>query len=586
MKHTKSYIKGHPTPMFTRNDFLVLDGLWDFKFDIDNVGLDNNYFLGFTKDRDIMVPYSYQSISSLINEKIISDYIWYQKEIDFSKYLKDKKRCVLHFEGSDYETTLWVNGTIIGTHKGGYTRFSFDITDNLENGEGKIVVRCFDTYSLNTPRGKQKTKKEPYSCFYTETNGIWKTIWVEFVNEERIESVYVKPSLKNKNVKFTYKFNNIKNNYKIKTIISYDDNIIKESINDIFNKEEEIIIPLDKIDLNNYTWNVNTPRLFDTEYILYDENDNIIDKVLSYFGLVEYKTNGKDILINNKKEYLKMILDQGYFKNGWLTGTEEELLNDVKLMKEIGLNGVRKHQKIEDDRFYYYCDILGLYSWLEMPSIKEYSIESENNFYNEWLIIVETYRNHPSIMSFVPFNESWGIRGVKDNKEIQMFVDDIYYKTKELSTDKFVISDDGWEHTISDIVTFHNYSETSEELLKWLGDLDKNLNNEKEVDNKPYFAYCSGYKYQNTPIMLTEFLGVAFSKDTTNGLWGYGSSAKSTKEYIQRLSSILKTVKSLKDYSGYCITQLTDVEIEVNGLFTIERKPKVNMMKLKELIEI
>ncbi len=582
MHHTKSYIKGHPRPQFTRNSFKLLNGEWDFCFA--NVNDEEKVFLNeFPAKYKIVLPYSYQSPSSKINIQERYDSVWYKKVFDFSQEKSGNKRVILHFEGADYKTRVWVNGQFLGQNIGGYIRFSFDITNLLNNGVAQIIVNCQDGYSCTQARGKQKWEKEVFGCFYTETTGIWKSVWAEFVNEKYIEEVKIHTDTAKNYVQFDYTVPNICDNLKLRTTVWFNGRMIAQEecavLRNNFSRKIDLTADVDPF--KRCLWFPHSPLLYDVEFVLIEDGEEI-DKALSYFGLVKYSTQNDNITVTDYPVYLKMILDQGYFSGGWLTPTEEQIVKDVLLIKELGFNGARKHQKIEDELFYYYCDILGVYVWLEMPSHYEFNDDAVRNFYDQWPKILKQYQNHPSIMALVPFNESWGIQRVFSDVDQQRFTVGAYYLTKTLLPDKLVISNDGWEHTQSDIVTLHHYAENGEQLDEVYGDLSAAISNEKTLGYPHKFAFANGYKYQGQPIILSEFGGIAFQRDKDKG-WGYGYMVKDEDEYLQRLNSLIESIRKNNKISGYCFTQLTDVQQEINGLCDFDRNFKIDKKKLIEI---
>lgn len=582
MKHTKSYIAGHPNPQFTRKEFEVLDGEWDFCFGTleDN---EEKFVKKFPNTLKIRVPYAYRSEASGIGCEEIFQSVWYRKSFDFSQKMHKKERLILHFEGADHHTRVWVNGKYVGENFGGYVRFSFDIAPFLAAGKAEIVVRCIDTYSCTQARGKQKWDRNVFGCWYTETTGIWKSVWAEFLSCAYVERVKITPNTDDYFVQFDYSLPFLKDDLQLKTVVSFDGRVIAEDTVSVKRNEfsRKIDITSEADFFKRRFWFSHLPDLYDVEYILYEKGKET-DRVCSYFGLVKYATEKDNITVNDYPVYLKMTLDQGYFPGGWLTPDEEQIVRDILLTKEIGLNGIRKHQKIEDERFYYYCDILGVYVWLEMPSYYEFNDSAMENFTVQWTRILRQYENHPCIMALVPFNESWGVQRIFSDRRQQTFTEGIYYLSKSLLPGKLVISNDGWEHTKSDIVTLHNYAERGEQLNEVYSDLNDILQNKKTKAFPHKFIFAEGYKYEGQPVVVSEFAGIAFEKDKQNG-WGYGNMVKDEEEFLSRLGSLIDAIRSQPKFSGYCITQTTDVQHEINGLYDFNRKLKVDKEKLTQI---
>ena len=331
---------------------------------------------------------------------------------------------------------------------------------------------------------------------------------------------------------------------------------------------------------NIQKWSINNPNLYDINYKLFCE-DAVIDNVASYFGIRELEIKGNKIYLNEEELYLKLILDQGYWKESHLTPpSEESLIKDIESVLAFGYNGIRKHQKLEDERFLYWCDVKGVLVWSEMASCYKFNDNSLQNFTNEWIRVVKQNYNHPSIITWVPINESWGIPKVSACKKEQNFANTLYYLTKAIDNTRPVITNDGWEHTISDIITIHDYKQDAELLYKEYVDTEKKvLNNSKEYNGK-HRLFANGYQYKGQPIIMSEYGGIAINSEKG---WGYGDHARDEKELIERFTKLTETIKSIPYVSGYCYTQLSDVQQEINGLMDENRNYKIDPSIIKNI---
>ncbi|MDR3319275.1 MAG: glycoside hydrolase family 2 [Clostridiales bacterium] len=583
MKHTQCYLKDYPRPQLVRKNWLNLNGRWDFAFDGGNKGEYDGFQRGFEPQYGINVPFAYQTQKSGVNIQKRCDVVWYKREFTAVKPSRGK-RLILHFEGCDYLTKVWINGQLAGEHTGAYERFSFDISSHVKKGANTVTVRAEDSYSCRRPRGKQRWCDESFDCWYVDTTGIWKTVWIEEVSAAHVERFYAVPKIENSSVYFEGEIAGFYEGLSLKTVITYDGAFVAESTvrlsDGVFRNTLDISGNADKFKLR--CWSHHTPSLYDVEMLLLDGASEI-DRIGSYFGVVSYEFNTNCLNQNDSPFYLKMLLDQGYWSDSGLTPPDEDaIVRDILLTKEAGFNGIRKHQKIEDERFYYYCDILGAVAWCEMPSMYEFSQGSKRVFTEEVTAVIEQHRNHPSIMAWVLFNESWGIPRVHADVEQQRFADAMYALAKALDPARAAISNDGWDHTTSDLITLHNYAETGDRLESDLKNLDDVLANKAVAhpSARHRHAFADGYRYEGQPVILSEYAGIAFSRDKGRG-WGYGKTVENEEEFLKRLAGLTEVVRAVPEICGYCVTQTTDVEQEVNGLLTADRKWKASVEAIK-----
>lgn len=577
MKHTASYLLDYPRPQLVRKDWVNLNGEWDFAFDRQNVGKQNGYQNGFKPERRIVVPYVYQVPASGIGDTTMCEDIWYQTEIALDPV--PGKKILLHLEGCDYITQVWLNGVDCGVTRGCYHRLTFDLTRAAKKGNNKLVISVHDDYSKQHPRGKQRWQSTDHGCWYIDASGIYKTVWLETVDEAHVETLTFDTDISGRVLAEVTVSAPVKDNSALKMTVYYAGKKVGEAEKKIGFCTNGLEVVLDKKDV--HLWNVGAPELYDVEVSLTSEG-KITDRVQSYFGLREIKTEKGKVLLNGKPLYQKLVLDQGYWPQTGLTAPSEKALeDDIKLMLAMGLNGCRKHEKIEDERFLYYADIYGYITWCEMPSVFELTEQAKDAIAGEWELIIEQMRSHPCILCWVPFNESWGVEQIKTDKAVQAFVNRMYYTTKAHDGTRPVITNDGWEHTISDIITIHHYTQVGAELDEYLNTVEKCLATPFAGHDRGAFA--DGYGYNGQPIMLTEFGGTAFVKDAVGAKWGYGEGVKNDAEYSERLHSLIKAVDGMPHICGYCYTQLSDVYHEVNGLTDFERNSKIPCEQIKKI---
>lgn len=581
---TKYYRENYPRPQFVRNSYLDLNGKWNFRFDDKNEGLSCGWYKGF-EDCKILVPFSYETVKSGIGCTQSHEIIWYSRSIDFASIYGQGKNVILNFEGVDYKTELWVNGVFIGAHEGGYTRFSFDITGAVHTGENVLTLRIQDSFSTIQPRGKQRWLKENYDCWYVQTTGIWKSVWAEAVEEIYLRHLHIIPRYDENSVDLEYQIENTSEGKQIEveTIITYKDDLIC-SHREILVKENytrRFSLENDNVKWKVKYWCPKSPHLYDVCVRIY-YGGILCDEVGSYFGLRKISALGNRIQLNNMDYYLRMILDQGYWKDSGLTPPDDEAIKkNIDEILAYGYNGVRKHQKIEDDRFYYWADVKGVLVWCEAPSFYELDNMAVGKVTSEWMDIVMQHYNHPSIITWVPFNESWGIPRVIKDKKAQHFTQSLYYLTKTLDDTRLVISNDGWEHTKSDIITLHDYASDGKQLKHNWRYPEENLSNLRAFNGERY-AFAEGYKYEGQPLILSEFGGIAYG-NTEEG-WGYGEEERDEEDYLRRLESLIDAVLDMGQFCGFCMTQLTDVEQEQNGHMYMDHSDKIVPEKVAHII--
>lgn len=562
----------YPRPQFVRDSWMCLNGEWDFSFGTDKF------------DRKIIVPYAYQSGLSGIGSNDTWDLVWYRKKFVLPKEMKNK-RILLHFGAVDYQCQVWVNGQHMMTHEGGHISFEMEITDVLREEENVITVMVQDRIEdLEMPRGKQFWKEESAGIFYTRTTGIWQSVWLEAVGKGYLDHVYITPDLDQKSVKFQYEIRGAKR-AQLKTQITFDGREMGAVTIDTEREEGSFSMMLDQQLLSNWNfqeemaWTPENPRLFDVVYTLTIDGE-MTDRITSYFGMRKISVENGLFLLNNSPYYQKLLLDQGYWRDSLLTApTDEDFVKDINLAKSMGFNGVRKHQKIEDPRFLYHADRLGFLVWGEIAAAYVYSRKYVKRITTEWMDEILRDYNHPCIVAWTPLNESWGVPNIKDNMEQQSHSAAMIYLTKSLDITRPVISNDGWEHTCTDLLTIHDYEWRRDILEERYANLENIL--QLSVGRRPLFA--NGWEYKGQPILVTEFGGISYQKGESEG-WGY-STAVSDEDFANRYNDVISPLLNSPYVQGFCYTELTDVEQELNGLLTYDREPKISVDIIREINE-
>lgn len=581
----------YPRPQFAREEWLNLNGIWYFEFDDEDCGIKAHWESEVHNfSREITVPFAYQTKLSGINKKELHDIVWYKREFKIPKAWNNK-RILMHFGAVDYSCKVWINGKLVVCHEGGHTPFEADISEYLDVNN-VIVVRVQDySKDVSLPRGKQYWKSESKYIFYTGTTGIWQTVWLEPVNDIRLEKIKFTPDIDNNqiNIGLLTVGNKAKKELSVCVEIYFTGSDIEQSyvrlpvVTDtyrIFDDWEYRSIGLANFNLEGFErwWSPERPNLYEVTFTVFEGNA-IIDKVESYFGMRKIAAENGVIYFNNKPYKQRLVLDQGYFPQGGLTApTDEDIKNDICLAKKMGFNGARKHQKIEDPRWLYWCDHLGYLVWEEMSNAYTYTNAYAEKIMKEWVDIINRDYNHPSIVVWMPINESWGVPNINLDKFQQNHVRAMYYLTKSLDDTRLVQSNDGWEHISSDICTIHDYESDKDVLTERYSDIRNILDFMPAGRN----LYAGNFTFTGEPIMVTEFGGIAYEQNEKG--WGY-SSASTKEDFIERLKAVFIPLQSSKNISGFCYTQLTDVEQEMNGLLTYDRSEKIPIDVIRKVVE-
>ena len=581
-------ISRHPNPIFSRNDWLDLNGDWQFDFDKENVGLEQKWQTYDSLPMKIRVPYVYQSELSGIATKEFCNAVWYKTKIRLPDSFRDK-RLILHFGAVDYEATVWINGQKVCEHKGGYTSFQADITSYVDwTSDNDLTLRAYDdVYNARQSRGKQLWGDEAvFGCWYTRYTGIWQPVWLEAVEAVHIERFTLTP-IQDKtlltveadikgDVKKTEYFLQVEVLFKGALINTTRIKISNYSVALSLSIQDKKLFPFEGIAL----WWPDCPELYDVTLTILEE-ERVVDQVNTYFGIRKLETMDGMVFLNNRPFYQRLILNQGYYPKGLITPDNEDIiLEDIRTIKALGYNGIRIHEKIECPRLLYWCDRLGLIVWEEFPSMYEYCPEEGKQILGEILDMVGRDINHPCIFTWVLFNESWGIIRVKHDQRQQNLTESAYHAVKALDPNRFVISNDGWEHTKSDLCTFHDYTADGQELASRI-----TSQKYREPDGNPYVnevkkLFAEGYSYEGQPILISEYGGISFAADDG---WGYNDKVENEQEFLNRFEGQMEAIRGIAFIQGFCFTQYTDVEHEQNGLLTIDRKDKVDRAKICEI---
>ena len=536
-------------------------------------------------DREIIVPFAPESAASGIDDRTLGPDVWYRRTIDYTR--RDDVRLLLHFGAVDYEARVWVDGRFVGSHQGGHTPFTFEITDALKDGDQhEIAVWAHDDpQGLAQPRGKQDWQDEPHSIWYPRTTGIWQTVWIEEVPRRRLGDVRLTPHLDSWAIGFEGRLEGPGRGeeLRVRLRLSVGERVLADDEYEVHDEEVHRRIALADPGIddsrNALLWSPESPTLIRAEVWLLD-GDRVVDEVRSYTAMRGIDLERGRLLLNNRPYRMRLVLDQGYWPDTLMTPPNEEaLIRDIELTKAAGFNGVSKHQKVEDPRFLYWADVLGLLVWEEMPSAYRFTRDSVERLTREWVEVIARDSGHPCIVVWVPFNESWGVPDLPNVETHRSFVQALYHLTRTLDPSRPVVGNDGWESTATDILTIHDYESDPARLLARYSraagiELPESLRSAFPAGR---VITLDDHPHEGQPVVLSEFGGIACRMaDAPDDAWGY-SVTGSSDELLASYEELLAAVNEVEAFAGFCYTQLTDTFQEANGLFTAERQPKFDL---------
>lgn len=571
----------HPNPQWERKTWKNLNGPWEFEFDFGCSAVERRLWEKKRFDREILVPFCPESRLSGIGYTDFINGVAYRKNFELSQE-ELSGRVLLHFGAVDYEASVYVNGTLVGSHKGGYTSFSFDITKHVAPGPNTLFVAVKDDVRSGLqPKGKQAHLYASSGCDYTRTTGIWQTVWLEFVPERHIQSAKYYPDPANGKVTVT---GLVQGQGTLQLTALWEDKPVGEaalSVEDGFFTAQ--------LDLSEtHLWEPGKGGLY-TLLLSFGE-----DRVKSYFGLRTAKFQGRKFLLNGKSLFQRFVLDQGFYPDGIYTApTEEDLVKDIQLSFAAGFNGARLHEKVFEARFLYHCDRLGYLVWGEYPNwgLDHAHPLSTETYLNQWSEAVERDFNHPAIIGWCPFNETWGYR---EEREKNALLSSLYKLTKRLDPTRPCIDSSGNYRILSEVYDIHDYDQDTQSFqARWDGLTDRiretggvipaedpffNSAPEGPSGRAPFF----NQPYDNQPIFVSEYGGIRWPDDTVEG-WGYGNAPATPEEFFARYKGLTEALLNNPEIFGFCYTQLYDVEQEVNGLYTYGRAQKFDISLIRKI---
>ncbi len=571
----------HPKPQFHRDTWLNLNGEWNFGFDLGFSGAEKDWPKdGARLDKKIIVPFCPESKLSGIEYTNFMNEVCYHRKFTVPKQWAGK-RVFLHFGAVDYDCRAWVNGTGVGRHYGGSSSFCFEITNALRKGENDLFVCALDDVRSDVqPAGKQSRRLESHGVVYTRTTGIWQTVWLEARPQSFIESVRIVPDLDNRRFVLTPVINNYRRGMEFRATLF---SAAGKKLTSVRSQSANGIAQMLKIKKPR-TWGPDDPYLYKLRFELLQRR-RIVDTVNSYAGLRKFHIEGNKFYLNNKPIFLRHVLDQGFYPDGiWTAPSDKDLKGDIELSLAVGFNGARLHQKVFEERFHYWADRLGYLTWGEFcdwgGSHSFANPQGVHNHQREWREVVMRDLNHPSIVAWTPFNETAG--AARSRFEIhRRAVKETVDLTRALDPTRPINDASGYVHVETDIFTVHDYDQNPDTFRQRYASVAPD-----GQDVSIRFPEIS-VPYEGQPYSVDEYGGTFWTKEhatrepagNNRNRWGYGKSAEEVEELIGKLTLILTDHPNI---AGYCYTQLTDIEQEVNGVYTYERELKFDAERLKK----
>jgi beta-galactosidase/beta-glucuronidase len=575
---------GYPRPQLQRPQWLSLNGAWRFRYDderrcADPADIEDWPLL-------IEVPFPPESTASGIGDTGFHAGCWYERDFEVAPHAG---RTILHFGAVDYSARVWVNGVFAVDHEGGHTPFSADITALLTaSGPQTITVQVEDDpLDLAKPRGKQDWQPESHGIWYPRTTGIWQTVWLEQVGRTYVSALRWTPSVENFALRLQAEIGgDPETELALEVRLTCGARVLAHDRYHVVDRDIDRQIALSDPGIDDFRnellWSPERPTLFDVEIRLWAGTE-LIDAFSSYAALRTVNILRDRFMLNGRPYLLRLVLDQGYWPDTLLAAPSDEALRrDVLLAKAMGFNGVRKHQKVEQPRYLYWADRLGLLVWEEMPSAYRFTPTAIERTVREWMAVLARDHSHPCVIVWVPFNESWGVPELPAVGAHRHAVEALYHLTKTLDPSRPVVGNDGWESSATDIIGIHDYDANTEHIRARYG---AEIPPEQLFDRRRpggRVLTLDGYPHRGQPIMLSEFGGVAFVPEGTDshpGGWGY-SAVASADAFARIFEDLMQTVIHTALFSGFCYTQFADTFQESNGLLTADRTPKIPLERI------
>ena len=585
----------YPRPQFVRDDWLCLNGKWQFEIDQGDSGLERG-LLKRELAQEIMVPFCPESQLSGIAEPDFLNAVWYRRQLRIPDSWAGK-RVLLHFQAVDYDATVWVNGVEVGRHRGGFTPFTCDLHSVAAAGDAiTLVVRARDSHYGSQPRGKQAQKYGPHGAIYVRTTGIWQSVWMEPVPETALRRPRITPDLGNSLIRLEQPLSGTRPGMRLRATLADADGIVATAeapADSDLSPRLDLAIPAER----RRPWSIADPHLYDLAIALLDEKGAVIDKATSYAGLRGVTIDGKAIKINGETVFQRLVLDQGYYPDGIMTApTDEALRRDIELSIKAGFNGARLHQKVFEERFLYHADRLGYIVWGEFgdwgarePGAIAGEVQRFGpDFITQWLEALERDYSHPSIVGWCPLNETW--QPIMDGiTQLDDVTRGLFLATKAMDGTRPVLDTSGYSHRVpeSDVYDSHDYTQDPEQFARNQAGLAAGEPYINSGDMRGYLSRFAGndwsIPYRGQPYFVSEFGGIWWNPQAgeDEDSWGYGERPASLEAFYQRFERLCAILLDDPDMFGYCYTQLTDIYQEQNGIYKFDRGQKFDLERIR-----
>ncbi|MGP3769836.1 glycoside hydrolase family 2 protein [Streptomyces sp. SDT5-1] len=583
----------YPRPQFRRDRWLNLNGRWEFEIDRSDTGRERGLIERSLTD-EIVVPFAPESELSGIGEHDFMRAVWYRRTVTVPRDWAGD-RVLLHFGAVDHDATVWVDGVEVGRHRGGFSGFTFDITDTAPPGTPvPVVVRARDEPEAPQARGKQSVAYTPIAAKYARTTGIWQTVWMEPVPRTALRRPRVTPNVAAGSLDVEVPLSaGLPGGTLHVSVRDADGEVVRAAVRADLDLAPRLslVLPPERIRL----WSPQDPHLYDLCFELRDSEGAVVDEVDSYAGLRGVSVTGKQVRLNGEVVFQRLVLDQGYYPDGLMTApSDAHLVRDIELGLAAGFNGARLHQKVFEERYLYHADRLGYLVWGEFGDWgcnteegRSTNQQPDASYVQEWLEVLERDHSHPSIIGWCPMNETWQEYGDRITA-----LDDVmramFLATKAHDTSRPVLDTSGYAHRIaeSDVFDSHDYEQDPRLFA---------ANHKALSDGAPYVnrsdatGECWSIGYRGQPFFVSEFGGIWWNpaeadrpqSDTRSGSWGYGDRVRTVEEFHARFEGLVGVLLDHPDMFGYCYTQLTDVFQEQNGIFGFDRSQKFDIARIR-----